>query len=158
EGLVRRNVAARRLSFSKEIARAVPGAEVIFLAVGTPSAHDGSSDLSRVVAAAPETGRALTGYAAVVTTSPVTVGTADKVKAAIAAVTSQPFSVASNPEFLKEGDAVNDFMKPERIIIGAEDERAIQVLRHLYGPFVRTNDRILEMDPRSAELTKYASN
>jgi UDPglucose 6-dehydrogenase len=158
EGLVRRNVAAGRLSFASEIGRAVPGAEVIFLAVGTPSAHDGSADLSQVVAAAREIGRALTGYAVVVTKSTVPVGTADKVKAAIAAVTQQPFSVASNPEFLKEGDAVNDFMKPERVIIGAEDERAIEVLRHLYGPFVRTNDRIVEMDPRSAELTKYASN
>jgi UDPglucose 6-dehydrogenase len=158
EPLVLRNVEERRLSFTTEIATAVRDADVVFLAVGTPSAHDGSADLSQVLAAADAVGRAITGFTVVVTKSTVPVGTAQKIKDAIARVTSQPFAVASNPEFLKEGDAVNDFMKPDRVIIGADDPRAVDVLRHLYAPFVRTNDRILTMEPRSAELTKYASN
>ena len=158
EPLVTRNVEAGRLSFTTEIAEAVRGAEVVFLAVGTPSAHDGSADLSQVLAAATAIGRAMNGWTVIVTKSTVPVGTAAKVHEAIARVTDHPFAVASNPEFLKEGDAVNDFMKPDRIIIGTDDERAQDVLRHLYAPFVRTNDRVLTMDARSAELTKYASN
>jgi UDPglucose 6-dehydrogenase len=158
EPLVRRNVDERRLSFTTDIATAVRGADVVFIAVGTPSAHDGSADLSQVLGAAEAIGRALTGFTVVVTKSTVPVGTAQKIKDAIARVTGQPYAVGSNPEFLKEGDAVNDFMKPDRVIIGSDDSRAIDVLRHLYAPFVRTNDRILTMDARSAELTKYASN
>jgi UDPglucose 6-dehydrogenase len=156
--LVARNVAEGRLTFTTDIAAAVRDADVVFLAVGTPSAHDGSADVSQVLAAAEAVGRALTGFTVVVTKSTVPVGTAQQIHDTIARVTTQPFAVASNPEFLKEGDSVNDFMKPDRVIIGADDGRAVDVLRHLYGPFVRTNDRILTMDPRSAELTKYASN
>jgi UDPglucose 6-dehydrogenase len=156
--LVLHNVAEGRLAFSTDIAAAVRDADVVIIAVGTPSAHDGSADLSQVLAAAQAIGKALTGFTVVVTKSTVPVGTAEKIRATIAAVTSQPFAVASNPEFLKEGDAVNDFMKPDRVILGSDDSRAIDVLRHLYAPFVRTNDRILTMDARSAELTKYASN
>ena len=158
EPLVLRNVEEKRLSFTTEIGNAVPGADVVIIAVGTPSAHDGSADLSQVLTAAAAIGRAITGFTVIVTKSTVPVGTAAKIKAAVAAVTTQPFAVASNPEFLKEGDAVNDFMKPDRVIIGSDDPRALDVMRHLYGPFVRTNDRILSMDPVSAELTKYASN
>jgi UDPglucose 6-dehydrogenase len=158
EPLVKRNVDEGRLTFTTDIAQAVAGAEVVILAVGTPSAHDGSADLSQVIAAATAVGKALTGWAVVVTKSTVPVGTAEKVSAAIKAVTSQPFAVASNPEFLKEGDAVNDFMKPDRVIIGTEDERGREKLHLLYAPFVRTNDRCIFMDARSAELTKYAAN
>jgi UDPglucose 6-dehydrogenase len=158
EGLVKRNVEEQRLSFTTDIVAAVRGADVVFIAVGTPSAHDGSADLSQVLGAAEAIGRAITGFTVVVTKSTVPVGTAQKIKDAIGKVTQQPFAVGSNPEFLKEGDAVNDFMKPDRVIIGSDDSRAIDVLRHLYAPFVRTNDRILTMDALSAELTKYASN
>lgn len=158
EPLVKRNVGEGRLTFTTDIAQAVSGAEVVILAVGTPSAHDGSADLTQVIAAATAVGKALTGWAVVVTKSTVPVGTAEKVAAAIKAATSQPFAVASNPEFLKEGDAVNDFMKPDRVIIGTEDARAREKLHLLYAPFVRTNDRCIFMDARSAELTKYAAN
>jgi len=158
EPLVKRNVEEGRLTFTTEIAEAVRGAEVVILAVGTPSAHDGSADLSQVIAAATSVGKAITGFTVVVTKSTVPVGTAAKVTEAMSKVTQQPFAVASNPEFLKEGDAVNDFMKPDRVIIGTDDERARERLHLLYAPFVRTNDRVLFMDARSAELTKYAAN
>jgi UDPglucose 6-dehydrogenase len=158
EPLVKRNVTEGRLTFTTDIAQAVRGAEVVILAVGTPSAHDGSADLSQVIAAATAVGKAITGWTVVVTKSTVPVGTAQKITEAMRAATSQPFAVASNPEFLKEGDAVNDFMKPDRVIIGTDDEKARDRLRHLYAPFVRTNDRVLIMDARSAELTKYAAN
>ncbi len=156
--LVARNVAEGRLSFTTDVAEAVRDAEVVFLAVGTPSAHDGSADTSQVLAAAAAVARTMDGYKVIVTKSTVPVGTAEKVSGAIRATTTQPFAVVSNPEFLKEGDAVNDFMKPDRVIIGTDDERARDMLRHLYAPFVRTNDRVLCMDARSAELTKYAAN
>jgi UDPglucose 6-dehydrogenase len=158
QALVVRNAEEGRLSFTTDLAAAVGGADVVFIAVGTPSAHDGSADLTQVLACAAEIGRAMTGYTVVVTKSTVPVGTAARVEAKVKEVTSQPFAVASNPEFLKEGDAVNDFMKPDRIVLGCSDERAVEILRGLYAPFVRTNDRIVVMDPRSAELTKYASN
>ena len=158
EPLVKRNIEEGRLSFSTDIAPSVRGSEVVIIAVGTPSAHAGHADLSQVLAAAEAIGQALSGFTVVVTKSTVPVGTAAKIRATIAKVTKEEFAVASNPEFLKEGDAVNDFMKPDRVVIGADDARAVDVLRHLYGPFVRTNDRILVMDPISAELTKYASN
>ena len=158
EGLVKRNFDEKRLSFSTKIDEAVPGAQVVILAVGTPSAHDGSADLSQVLAAAQAVGRIITDFTVVVTKSTVPVGTAAKISAALSEVTKVPFAVASNPEFLKEGDALNDFMKPDRIILGTDDDRARDILRNLYAPFVRTNDRIVCMDPRSAELTKYAAN
>ncbi len=156
--LVATNSADGRLSFSTDIAEAVRGADVVIIAVGTPSAADGSADLSYVLSAAESIGRALTGWAVIVTKSTVPVGTADRIRQTIGRVTDVPFAVASNPEFLKEGDALNDFMKPDRIVIGSDDGRARETLRSLYAPFVRTNDRMLFMDARSAELTKYASN
>lgn len=158
ERLVARNLAEGRIAFTTDLATAVSGAEVVFIAVGTPPREDGSADLRHVLAAASSIGRHLTGWAVVVTKSTVPVGTVEKVREAIARVTDVPFAVASNPEFLKEGDALNDFMKPDRIIIGTDDARAREKLHALYAPFVRTLDRVLFMDPRSAELTKYASN
>jgi UDPglucose 6-dehydrogenase len=158
EKLVLHNVEEQRLFFSTDIAESVRGAEVVLIAVGTPPGPDGSADLSQVIAAAQAIGRAINGYTVVVTKSTVPVGTAEKIQTAIAQVTDQPFAVVSNPEFLKEGDAVADFMKPDRVIIGTSDERARDVMKHLYAPFVRTNDRVLFMDALSAELTKYASN
>jgi UDPglucose 6-dehydrogenase len=156
--LVAENVKNGRLVFSTDIAQAVAGAEVVMIAVGTPSASDGSADLQYVLAAAEMVGRALTGWAVIVTKSTVPVGTAEKVREAIRRVTDVPFAVASNPEFLKEGDALADFMKPDRVIVGTDDPKAREILRGLYAPFVRTNDRMLFMDARSAELTKYAAN
>jgi UDPglucose 6-dehydrogenase len=156
--LVEHNVEEKRLFFTTQIAEAVRGSEVVLIAVGTPPSPDGSADLSQVLAAAESIGRAINSYTVVVTKSTVPVGTAEKVHAAMAKVTDQEFAVASNPEFLKEGDAVADFMKPDRVVIGTSDERAREVMRALYAPFVRTNDRVLFMDARSAELTKYASN
>jgi UDPglucose 6-dehydrogenase len=156
--LVLANLKEKRLSFTTDVTRAVAGAEVVIIAVGTPSLADGSADLSAVLAAADSIARALTGWAVVVTKSTVPVGTAEKIKAVIARATDQPFAVASNPEFLKEGDAVSDFMKPDRIIVGTDDARARAVLHALYEPFTRTNDRVIFMDPRSAEITKYAAN
>ena len=156
--LVHRNAKARRLKFTTSIAEAVPGAELCVIAVGTPSAADGSADLTYVLDAARQIGEALTGYAVIVTKSTVPVGTADKVRAAVASATKQPFSVASNPEFLKEGDAVNDFLKPARVIVGTDDDRATAVLRDAYAGVMRTGERMQVMDIRSAELTKYAAN
>jgi UDPglucose 6-dehydrogenase len=156
--LVRRNSAAGRLHFTTSTAEAVAGAQVVFIAVGTPSAPDGSADLSYVIGAAREIGRAIDGFTVVVNKSTVPVGTADKVREVIASETKKAFAVASNPEFLKEGDAINDFMKPARVVIGADDTRAIELLTELYRSVIRIGDRILVMDIRSAELTKYASN
>jgi UDPglucose 6-dehydrogenase len=156
--LVRRNAALGRLRFTSSTAEAVAGAQIAFIAVGTPSGEDGSADLSYVLEAAAQIGRALDGFAVIVTKSTVPVGTADRVRAAVAAVTQTPFAVASNPEFLKEGDAVNDFLKPARVIIGADDPRAVDAIRELYRGVLRTNDRVHVMDIRSAELTKYAAN
>jgi UDPglucose 6-dehydrogenase len=156
--LVEHNVEEQRLSFTTNIEEAVRGADVVLIAVGTPPGADGSADLSQVLAAARSIGRAMTGFTVVVTKSTVPVGTAAKLEAELAKATDQPFAVVSNPEFLKEGDAVADFMKPDRVIIGTSDERARDVMKHLYAPFVRTNDRVLFMDALSAELTKYASN
>ena len=128
------------------------------LAVGTPPGKDGSADLSFIFQAAETVASAMTGWAVIVTKSTVPVGTGDKIEAILRKKTTHEFAVASNPEFLKEGDAVNDFMKPDRVIVGAEDKRAIDILRALYAPFTRTSDRMLVMDRRSAELTKYAAN
>jgi UDPglucose 6-dehydrogenase len=156
--LVQRNARAGRLVFTTDTVEAVRGVDVVFLAVGTPSLPDGAADLSFLLEAARQVGRGLTANTVVVTKSTVPVGTGDLVRETVASVTAQPFSVASNPEFLKEGDAVNDFMKPARVIVGADDAHAIDVLRRLYGGFLRTNDRVSVMDLRSAELTKYAAN
>jgi UDPglucose 6-dehydrogenase len=156
--LVQRNAKAGRLVFTTDTALAVRDVEVVFLAVGTPSRPDGAADLSYLVEAARQVGRGLTAPTVIVTKSTVPVGTGDLVKETISKVTSQPFTVASNPEFLKEGDAINDFLKPARVIIGADDPHSIDVLRRLYTGFLRTSDRIAVMDLRSAELTKYAAN
>lgn len=161
--VVRRNVAAGRLSFTTDVARAARFGTVQFIAVGTPPDEDGSADLQYVLAAARNIGRHMDGYRVVVDKSTVPVGTGDKVRAAIADELGKrdlalDFSVVSNPEFLKEGAAVDDFMRPDRIIVGAEDERAIDMMRLLYGPFQRNRDKILVMDVKSAELTKYAAN
>ncbi len=158
EELVARNVKERRLSFTTDLAAAVKGAQVIFIAVGTPPGENGDADLQHVLAAARQIGQALDGYAVIVDKSTVPVGTADRVKAEIAKVTNQPFDVVSNPEFLKEGAAVDDFQRPDRIVVGCDSEKSRALMAELYAPFVRTEHPIFFMDPRSAELTKYAAN
>lgn len=161
--LVGANCDSGRLKFSTEIVEGIEHAEIIFIAVGTPPDEDGSADLSHVLAVAKEIGRRIRKYKVIVTKSTVPVGTADKVKEVITQQLKErsievEFSVASNPEFLKEGAAVDDFMKPDRIVIGADDDRAIQTLRELYAPFTRSHERTIIMDIPSAELTKYAAN
>lgn len=156
--LVRRNHDAGRLRFTTDTAAAVAGAHVIFIAVGTPQGPTGAADLSAVMDAARTVGRGLTGPAIVVIKSTVPVGTTDRVRELIAAETGHAVATVFNPEFLKEGDAVNDFMKPSRVVLGSDDARALDTLSKLYEPFVRTNNRIQLMDARSAELTKYAAN
>jgi UDPglucose 6-dehydrogenase len=161
--MVRRNVAAGRLHFTTDVNRAVEHGVIQFIAVGTPPDEDGSADLQYVLAAARTIGRLMSDYKVIVDKSTVPVGTADMVKAAIAEElaargTETPYSVVSNPEFLKEGAAVEDFMRPDRIVVGADDERAIMLMRALYAPFQRNHERLIVTDVRSAELTKYAAN
>ena len=167
EEVVRRNVAAGRLAFTTDPAQAVQFGEVQFIAVGTPPGEDGSADLRHVLAAARNVGRHMQAYKLVVCKSTVPVGTADQVRQAVAAELSAraagggaalDFSVVSNPEFLKEGAAIADFMHPDRVVIGADDEQATLLMRALYAPFLRNRDRVLVMDTRSAELTKYVAN
>jgi UDPglucose 6-dehydrogenase len=163
QDMVKRNRAAGRLHFTTDVEKAVEFGEIQFIAVGTPPDEDGSADLKHVVAAARNIGRNMSGYRLVVDKSTVPVGTADKVRAAIADELAKrnadiPFSVVSNPEFLKEGAAVEDFMRPDRIVVGSNDDRATQLMRTLYAPFQRNHERIIVMDIRSAELTKYAAN
>ena len=160
EEMVRRNHSLDRLTYSTDLASAVQAAEIIFIAVGTPQGEDGSADLTHVLDVANVIGRALNKYTVIVDKSTVPVGTARKVRDAIAAATSQPFSVVSNPEFLKQGAAIEDFMKPDRVVVGTElgDQRAIDIMRELYAPFTRTGAPILMMDTCSAELSKYAAN
>ncbi len=159
EPMVRRNQEHGRLQFTTELGPAVERAQVVFIAVGTPPDEDGSADLSHVLAAAREIGRHLNEPKVVVTKSTVPVGTAAKVRAAIAAETTVPFHVCANPEFLKEGGAIEDFMRPDRVVIGTDDDAVRGVMRELYAPFTRQGgDRILFMDIASAEVTKYAAN
>lgn len=163
EDMVRRNVAAGRLDFTTDIAAAVQFGNIQFIAVGTPPDEDGSADLQYVLDAARNIGRHMNGFKLVVDKSTVPVGTADRVRATIAETLASrglevDFCVASNPEFLKEGAAINDFMSPDRIVIGTDSERATQLLRRLYAPFQRNHERLVVMDVRSAELTKYAAN
>lgn len=158
EELVKRNMAHDRLSFTTDVSRAIKKADVIFIAVGTPPGEDGSADLKYVLGAAREIGKHMNGYKVIVNKSTVPVGTGDKVKAAVASRTRFRFDVVSNPEFLKEGAAIDDFMKPDRVVIGTESEKARVIMEDLYAPFVRKGDRTLAMDIRSAEMTKYASN
>ena len=161
--MVRRNIAAGRLHFTTDIERAVHFGTVQFIAVGTPPDEDGSADVSYVTAAARNIGRFMTDYKVVVDKSTVPVGTADLVRDTIAGELATrsvtvPYNVVSNPEFLKEGAAVADFMKPDRIVVGCDDEKAALILRAVYAPFQRNHDRLILMDIRSAELTKYAAN
>ena len=161
--VVARNVAAGRLHFTTDVQEAVQFGTIQFIAVGTPPDEDGSADLQYVLSAAKAIGRYMTDYKVIVDKSTVPVGTADKVKAAVRAELDArgeaiPYSVVSNPEFLKEGAAVDDFMRPDRIVVGAEDDQAIFLMKALYAPFQRNHEKLLIMDLRSAELTKYAAN
>ena len=163
ETIVRRNHAAGRLDFSTDVAAAVAHGVLQLIAVGTPPGEDGSADLQHVLDAARAIGRHMNDYRVIVNKSTVPVGTADKVSAVISSALKArrkkiPFSVVSNPEFLKEGAAVADFMRPDRILIGSEDERATALLRELYAPFQRNHERVMHMGVRSAELAKYAAN
>ncbi len=163
EAVVKRNREAGRLRFSTDVAASVAHGELQLIAVGTPPGEDGSADLQHVLDAARAIGRHMQGYKVVVTKSTVPVGTADKVKQAIIQElkkrgTGSDFTVVANPEFLKEGAAVEDFMRPDRIIIGSDDTRAVALLRQLYAPFQRNRERVIVMGVRSAELTKYAAN
>tara|TARA_R110001583_G_scaffold149274_1_gene301244 strand:+ start:43193 stop:44512 length:1320 start_codon:yes stop_codon:yes gene_type:complete len=161
--MVRLNVAAGRLSFTTDVKRAASFGTVQFIAVGTPPDEDGSADLKYVLAAARNIGRYMDGYRVIVDKSTVPVGTADRVREVIAEELSAReadlgFSVVSNPEFLKEGAALDDFMRPDRIVVGADDDKAVSVMRQLYSPFQRNHEKLVFMDVRSAELTKYAAN
>ncbi len=159
EPMVRRNQEEGRLTFTTDLGSAVRDARVIFIAVGTPPGEDGSADLQHVLAVAGEIGRHMNEPKIVVTKSTVPVGTAEKVRAAVRAKTKLPFAVCSNPEFLKEGAAIEDFMKPDRVVIGVDDEDAKAVMGELYAPFTRQGgNRVLFMDIASAEVTKYAAN
>ncbi len=163
EDMVRRNVAAGRLHFTTNVEEAALHGVIQFIAVGTPPDEDGSADLQYVVAAARNIGRYMDGYRLVVNKSTVPVGTADKVRAAVQDELDKrgeklEFNVASNPEFLKEGAAIDDFMRPDRIIVGTDDSRATELMRKLYAPFQRNHERLIVMDVRSSELTKYAAN
>lgn len=161
--LIAENRRAGRIHFTTDVAEATHHGQIQFIAVGTPPGEDGSADLSYAIAAARNIGRHMNEYKVVVDKSTVPVGTADRVHAAIAEELEHrgselPFAVISNPEFLKEGAAIADFQKPDRIIIGGDDERALDIMRRIYAPFNRNHDRLITMDARSAELTKYAAN
>lgn len=158
EEMVPRNVQQGRLRFTSDLAAAVKESDVIFIAVGTPPGGDGSADLRAVTAVAEEIARALDGYKVVVMKSTVPIGTGDRVKAIITSLSKEDFSVVSNPEFLREGVAVDDFMHPDRIVVGASDDRAVDVMRKLYRPLTREGAKLMAMDIRSSEMTKYASN
>ena len=158
EELVQRNRAEARLIFSATLVKAVRDSAVVFIAVGTPQGEDGSADLKHVLEAARDIARAMNGYKVIVDKSTVPVGTAEKIREVIRRETTHPFSVVSNPEFLKQGAAVDDFMKPDRVVIGAEDPRAQALMNELYEPFTRTGAPIMMMDCASAELAKYAAN
>jgi UDPglucose 6-dehydrogenase len=156
--LVHRNVAEKRLAFTLELADAVKKAEVVFIAVGTPTGEDGSADLQHVLGAAREIARAMNGYKVIVDKSTVPAGTSERVREAIRRETTHAFSVVSNPEFLKQGAAVEDFLKPDRVVIGATDPKAAEIMTDLYRPFTRTGAPIMVMDCASAEVCKYAAN
>ncbi len=163
QDMIRRNVAGGRLRFTTDIDAAVTHGTLQFIAVGTPPDEDGSADMQYVITAACNIGSRMVDSKVIVDKSTVPVGTADRVRETIAAELARrgvdlPFAVASNPEFLKEGAAVEDFMRPDRVVIGSDDERAIGLLRAVYAPFQRNHERLLVMDVRSAELTKYAAN
>jgi UDPglucose 6-dehydrogenase len=158
EEMVTRNVAEERLSFSSDLPAAVRRSDIVFIAVGTPQDEDGSADLRHVLAVAEQIGASMNGHKVIVNKSTVPVGTAARVREVVARATTHPFAVVSNPEFLKEGAALEDFLKPDRVVIGTDDPRVEALMRELYEPFVRTGNPVLVMDHASAELTKYASN
>jgi UDPglucose 6-dehydrogenase len=159
EEMVRRNRSEDRLSFTTDLPASVQASAIVFIAVGTPQGEDGSADLTHVLSVARDIGRSMTKYTVIVDKSTVPVGTARKVRDTIAKETTQDFSVVSNPEFLKQGAAIEDFMKPDRVVIGAEDARAAELMKELYGPFTRTGAPIMLFDNTvSAELCKYAAN
>ena len=158
EEIVRRNRHENRLTFTTTLPKAVRSSSIVFIAVGTPQGEDGSADLQHVLEVAREVARAMNGYKVIVDKSTVPVGTAARVREVIRRETTHPFSVVSNPEFLKQGAAIDDFMKPDRVVIGAEDPRARELMQELYAPFTRTGAPIMMMDCASAELTKYAAN
>ena len=156
--VVKRNEEAGRLSFTTDLKEGVDSSLVIFLAVGTPSAEDGSADISAVLSVAGQIAELMDEYRIIVTKSTVPVGTYEKVSEVIKSKTEQPFDYVSNPEFLKEGSAVDDFLKPDRVIIGTPNPAVMEIMKQLYAPFMRTKSRIIFMDPASAEMTKYAAN
>jgi UDPglucose 6-dehydrogenase len=158
EELVRRNRHENRLTFTTTLPKAVRSSILVFIAVGTPQGEDGAADVQHVLDVAREVARAMNGYKVIVDKSTVPVGTAARVREVIRRETTHPFSVVSNPEFLKQGAAIDDFMKPDRVVIGAEDPRAREIMQELYAPFTRTGAPIMMMDCASAELTKYAAN
>jgi UDPglucose 6-dehydrogenase len=158
EEMVRRNAAERRLSFTTDLASAMKHSPVIFVAVGTPQGGDGHANLEYVRATAKDIARFMNSFTIIVTKSTVPVGTADRIKQWIAEETALPFAVISNPEFLKEGAAVEDFMKPDRVVLGGDHAEALETVKELYEPFVRTGNPILVMDSCSAEMSKYAAN
>ena len=156
--LLKKNLQEDRLSFTSELGQAVKKSDIIFLALPTPQSEDGSADLQHVLAVVKQIGKQMNGYKVIVNKSTVPVGTADRVRAIVAAETKHEFDVVSNPEFLKEGAAVNDFMKPDRIVIGSRSPKALAMMQDLFAPFIRTGNPVIIMDERSSELTKYASN
>ncbi len=158
EELVKSNILEERLSFSSDLDSAVKASDVCFIAVGTPQGEDGSADLQYVLGVAEEIAKAMNGYKVIVDKSTVPVGTAEKVTEIIKKHTSHPFDVVSNPEFLKQGNAVDDFLCPDRVVIGSNSERATQIMQDIYSPFFRTGNRVIVMDVKSAEMTKYAAN
>lgn len=158
EEMVRRNAAEQRLMFTLDLLRAVRSSEIIFIAVGTPQGSTGNANLEFVRATAKGIAKAMDGFKIIVTKSTVPVGTADRLKGWISEETAQPFAVVSNPEFMKEGAAVEDFMKPDRVVLGGDNAEAIDAVKELYEPFLRTGNPILTMDSRSAEMSKYAAN
>ena len=158
EELVARNRREERLAFTTSLAQAAAASHIVFIAVGTPSGADGAADLTNVLEVAREVAGAIDGYTIIATKSTVPAGTAARLREVLAAATSQPFSVVTNPEFLKQGAAIDDFMRPDRVVIGADDERAARTMRALYAPFTRTGAPIMVMDCASAELSKYAAN
>ena len=158
DALVATNVRARRLEFTTDFDGAVREGRIVFIAVGTPPQPDGSADLSQVEEVALGIARVMNGKKIIVNKSTVPVGTGAAVRRIVAGATKHPFAVVSNPEFLKEGAAIEDFMKPDRVIVGADDDEAIETMRQLYLPYMRRGDRLLAMDVESAEMTKYASN
>ena len=158
EELIKANVSENRLSFSDDIKYAVENSLVCFIAVGTPQGEDGSADSQHVYQLAENIGKSINGYKVIVDKSTVPVGTAEKVTGIISALTNSPFDVVSNPEFLKQGAAVDDFLRPDRVIIGSNSQRATEIMQELYAPFLRTGNPVIIMDVKSAEMTKYASN